>query len=470
MEKIEISAEQKNRILSLEEDHFSDLKSKDIKPGKLTESVSSFANTSGGEIYIGIDEIDKHKKIRKWRGFYDIEEANAHIQEITKLSPLGNHFVGTFLSCTEEKGYVLQLQIYKTNEIIYASNGTAYIRKGAQKLPVNTPEAIDRLKLDKGIHSFEDHTVSADLALIINSTVILKFLIDVIPTAEPESWLSKQQLIINNKPTVAGLLLYAEEPQAVLPKRSAIKIFRYKTKEDQGSRATLGFDPLTIEGALYDLIYSAVNKTRELVEEIKKLGTKGLEKVSYPDETLHEIVTNAVLHRDYSITTDIQIRIFDNRIEIESPGKLPGHITVENILDEQFARNPKIVRLINKFPNPPNKDVGEGLNTAFDAMRQLRLKPPAIQETENSVLVVIRHETLASPEEIVIDYLKANKEITNRIGREITGIQSENTMKNVFYRLRDSGLIEQVPGKSGPASAWRMLEGVQNSVSAKVTG
>ena len=457
MENVEISAEQKNRILSLEEDHFSDLKSKDIKPGKLTESVSSFANTSGGEIYIGIDEIDKHKKNRKWRGFDDIEEANAHIQEITKLSPLGNHFVGTFLSCSEEQGYVLQLQIYKAKEIIYASNGTAYIRKGAQKLPIKTQEDIDRLKLDKGIHSFEDDTVNTDLSLITNSTVILEFLLDVIPTAEPELWLNKQQLIMDNKPTVAGLLLYAEEPQAVLPKRSAIKIYRYKTKEAQGSRATLDFDPLTIEGDLYSLIYSAVSKTKELVEEIQKLGTKGLEKVSYPDETLHEIVTNAVLHRDYSITTDIHIRIFDNRIEIESPGKLPGHITVENILDEQFARNPKVVRLINKFPNPPNKDVGEGLNTAFDAMQKLRLKPPEIQETENSVLVVIRHETLASPEEIVIEYLRTNEEITNRIGREITGIQSENTMKNVFYRLRDRELIEQVPGKSGSASAWRMV-------------
>ena len=457
MEKVEISIDQRDRILALEEDHFCDLKSKDIRPSKLTESVSSFANTSGGEIYIGIDEKDKRKKRRKWRGFDNIEEANAHIQEVTRLAPLGNHFVGTFLSCQGEQGYVLQLQIYKTKEIIFASNRTAYIRKGAQKLPMKSQEEIERLKLDKGIHSFEDDTINAELNLITNSTVILEFLLKVIPTAEPESWLHKQQLIINNKPTVAGLLLFAEEPQALLPKRSAIKIYRYKTKEEKGSRATLAFDPLTIEGALYDLIYSAVNKTKEIVQEIKKMGTKGLERVSYPDETLHEIVTNAVLHRDYSITTDIHIRIFDNKIEIESPGKLPGHITVENILKEQFARNPKIVRLINKFPNPPNKDVGEGLNTAFDAMRQLRLKTPEIKETPNSVLVVIRHESLASPEDTVMEYLETNEEITNRIGREITGIQSENTMKNVFYRLRDRRLIEQVPGKVGRASAWRKV-------------
>ena len=66
-------------------------------------------------------------------------------------------------------------------------------------------------------------------------------------------------------------------------------------------------------------------------------------------------MTNAILHRDYSIASDTQIRIYDNRIEIESPGRLPGHVTANNILDTQCARNPTIVRLINKFPDPPTK-------------------------------------------------------------------------------------------------------------------
>jgi ATP-dependent DNA helicase RecG len=162
-----------------------------------------------------------------------------------------------------------------------------------------------------------------------------------------------------------------------------------------------------------------------------------------------------LLHRDYSIPVDVHIRIFDNRIEVESPGKLPGHVTTANILREQFARNGAIVRVINKFPDPPNKDVGEGLNTAFAAMSRLRLKPPIIEERENSVVVHFKHEPLASPEEAVMEYLNSHVEIVNRVGREITGIASENSMKNVFYRLRDRGLIEPVPGRVGFSSAWR---------------
>ena len=198
--------------------------------------------------------------------------------------------------------------------------------------------------------------------------------------------------------------------------------------------------PQTIEGCAYNQIYSAVEQTKRIVDSMKKLG-HGLENVSYPTEALHEIITSAVIHRDYSIQTDIQIRIFDNRIEVESPGVLPGHITVSNILDEQFSRNPRIVRLINKFENPPNKDVGEGLNTAFDAMEKLRLKSPEIIQNDNSVLVIIKHERLASPEVMVMEYLKDHQSITNAQGRKLTGIKSENIMKNVFIKLREQGML-----------------------------
>jgi len=136
---------------------------------------------------------------------------------------------------------------------------------------------------------------------------------------------------------------------------------------------------------------------------------------------------------------------------------LPGHITVRNILDEQFARNGALVRLINKFPDPPNKDVGEGLNTAFDAMKRLRLKPPMVEETQSSVIVRIKHERLATPEQSVMDYLENHSEITNRIARELTGIRSENSMKEVFYRLRDRGLIVQVPHRSQTRRAWQKV-------------
>ncbi|QMS89404.1 putative DNA binding domain-containing protein [Nostoc edaphicum CCNP1411] len=454
-----INHEQVVEILSSEESHFLDLKSINIKPAKLTRSISAFANASGGEVYIGIDEtkIDG-KNQRIWRGFADQEDANAHLQVFQELFPLGQYYSYTFLSCDGCIGLVLQVEINKNREIVKAlDRPIPYLRLGAQNLPQDTEEKLARLKLDKGIDSFETSTVKADMEVITNSLPILNFMLRVIPSAEPEQWLKKQQLIINGKPTVGGVLLFSEEPQALLPKRCGVKVYRYKTADEEGRRENLAFDPITIEGCLYDQIIEAVNKTKNIVEEIPKLESGRLQHIEYPDEVLHEIITNAVLHRDYSILKDVQIRIFDNRVEVESPGRLPGHITIENILKEQFARNGVIVRLINRFPEAPNKDVGEGLNTAFEAMTRLRLKVPVIAEQENSVIVYIRHEPLASIESAIMEYLNDHENITNKIARRIASVDSESTIKAAFNRLREQGLIEIVPGTKTATSAWRKL-------------
>lgn len=442
-------------ILALSEGHFADLKAIDIKPAKLSRSVSAFANAVGGELFIGIDEKEVGgKKVRTWRGFADEEAANAHLALFDEILPLGDGISCEFLFLDAKRGLVLHVQVDKSAQIIDASDKIAYLRRGAQNLPQNTPEKRRRLELTKGVTSFESETKRIDLAVLQESPILKTFLKQVVPRSTSAEWLSRQNLVRKGNPTVAAILLYAEEPQAALPKRSAIKLYRYKTTAVEGSRETLAFDPMSIEGCLYNQIKSAVSETRRLVEGIQVLGTQGLENVTYPEEALHEIITNAVIHRDYSIAADIHIRIFDNRIEVESPGSLPGHVSVANILSEQFARNAVIVRLINKFPNPPNKDVGEGLNTAFQAMKKLKLKEPTIEERDNSVLVRIRHERLASPEAAVMEYLQTHDEITNRLGRDLTGITSENVMKEVFYRLKDLGQIERVPEKKGAKAAW----------------
>ena len=456
IETVQITKEQGDKILSMNEGHFLDFKAIDIKPSKLTQTISAFANASGGELYIGIDQLDILNIVSfLWRGFKTPEDANAHIQVFEQLFPLGQYYSYAFLKHPTFPGFVLQVEVRKSREIAVASDGVAYLRRSASTLPQDTAEKLNRLRLDKGISSFESETVDTAIEEVSNSVPLLDFLTNVIPTAEPETWLMKQQLVKDGKPTVAAVLLFAESPQAILPKRCGIKLYRYKSSTATGTRETLAGQPDTIEGHIYDQIKCAVQKTVALVESIQKLGPKGLEPVQYPHETLHEIVTNAVLHRDYSIPADIQIRIFDNRIEIENPGKLPGHITVHNLLSEQFARNGALVRMINKFPDAPNKDVGEGLNTAFNAMSALKLKPPVPEERENSFVFHIKHEPLASPDITVIEYLDTHPEIANRTGRQITGIQSENSMKNVFTRLQARGIIEPVPGRKGYSSAWR---------------
>lgn len=456
---IEITGGERGRLLGLEEGHFADLKAIRISTKKLGVAMSAFANAAGGDLYVGIGETELlGSKIRTWHGFDDQEAANGHLQSLETLFPLGAEYSYEFLSCPGSKGLVLHITVQRTPQIARAHNKKVYVRRGAQNLGVKGAEALRRLELDKGIVSYESQPVNADLTVVTKSEKLAEFIKNVVPMQTPVIFVRKQSLARSNKPVVAAVLLFAEEPQALLPK-SGVKLFRYKSTAAVGTRDALAGVPEAIEGTTYDVIAEAVRKTVALVQGIQRLGPQGLELVVYPDKALHEIVTNAILHRDYSIATDVQIRVFDNRIEIESPGRLPGHVTTRNILKTQFSRNGVLVRLVHKFPDPPNKDVGEGLNTAFDEMKKYRLKPPVIRETDNSVVVEIRHDRLASPEESVMDYLANHPEITNRIARELTGITSENTMKEVFLRLAKRNLIERIPDRKGASSAWRKFAG-----------
>ena len=456
IEVVEITDEEVSKVLSLEEGHFQDLKAIEIKPAKLTRTISAFSNAEGGELFVGVDE-DKKNKTRNWRGFDDVEAANGHIQIFDELFPLGDGYVYTFLRNKSNPGYILQIDVEKNRSIRFASDEKVYIRKGAQNIPVNTEEQLSRLKRNKGLSSFESETVAADPKLISDSLTVTHFMIEVVPSSEAEPWLKKQQLIRDDKPTVAGLLLFADEPQAVLPKQCGIKLYRYNTKDAEGTRETLSFDPISIEGCAYEQVTTAVEKAVEIVQSVRIMTSKGLIPATYPKDALHEIITNAVLHRDYSIADDIHVRIFDNRIEILSPGTLPAHITPENILDERFARNGSIVRLINKFPDPPNKDVGEGLNTAFSAMKQMNLKEPEISQVGANVLVVLKHESLGTPQELILEYLNSHEFITNKDAREITGVGSENAMKHILKRMVSTGELAVVKGKTVFDTKYRQV-------------
>ena len=451
IDTLEIDDHKLESLLERTEGHFFDFKSRRINPAKLSKTVCAFANADGGEVYIGIEDP---KSGGHWDGFETDEEANSHIALLDELFPLGTGFSYSFLVHKYQKGKVLWIEVGKTNSVFRASDSEIYVRRGAQDIKQVSAEQIKRIEYNKGITSYEDQRVQTSIDDVANSITVLGFILDVIPDVEPTIWLRKQRLIVEDLPTVTGVVLFSDEPQAALPKTS-IKIYRYKSSEREGSRATLEFDPISIEGPAYDLIHRSVQKVKDLIERISVVGEHGLEKVQYPPVAIHEIVTNAVLHRDYSINDDIHVRIFDDRIEVESPGRLPAHITERNILSERFARNPKLVRLINKFRNPPNKDVGEGLNTSFQAMRELKLRDPTISQLDNSVLVTMRHEKLGSSEEIITEYLRDNEEINNTKARELCFIGDANKMKRVFQRMMQAGIIERIDGRSQSKAAYR---------------
>jgi len=441
------------RLLEMEEGHLLDFKSKRIAPSKLSETLSAFANAEGGEVFVGIED-----KPKAWDGFAKKEDANNLIAELEQLFPSTDHFQYEFLQAPGLPGYLLRVGCPKTKRVARASNGVAYIRSNARKIKADTPELLRRLELDKGIYSYETETVATDLQRIEGSKQITKFVQHNIPLRTAAELIDMEELARKELPTVACVLLFSDNPASSLPDRASVKIARYKTTGEP-TRATLTGVPKTLDGPLHELIYASVEETKRQLESHKIQTDRGLEALVYPDETLHEIITNALIHRDYSHADHVHIRIFDNRVEVESPGRLPGHVSVANLLETRSIRNGKIVRLLNKFPNPPNQDMGEGLNTAAEAMRNARLKEPRYANQESSFLAIIPHEQLATAQELILEYLKAHgpkATITNKKARELYPTKTQHIMKSIIVKMVQQGLLMKVEGTQRGGTKYKI--------------
>ena len=321
---------------------------------------------------------------------------------------------------------------------------------------VRDPNEIAQMSFAKGAISFENTKLHNHDPEEIVDTEEANYLTREIPEGpDPLSFAINEGLVDRKdwKPTVAGALLLSPNPQGMIPTRCECRIVFYDTREDKPEREHLKLNE-TIGGPLYRQIRNVVDRVTEILSDISIITTSGIQKVDYPPEAIWEILTNAIIHRDYSIADDVQIFIYQNRIEIISPGTLPAFVNLENILDVRYSRNPKIVRTLRRYPDAPNQDLGEGLNTAYQKMQDRRLKPPIIEIENNYVKVTIAHAPLASAEETLIEFLKSNDRITNRQARELTGIKSENQMKEVLYRLRDQKIIYLDPELKGNKAAW----------------
>jgi ATP-dependent DNA helicase RecG len=441
-----------------DEDHFFDHKARAVSGRKCQKIAVALANADGGEFVIGIADAKEEASANlRWQGARQ-EDFNGHIQALSEIKPslIADY---SFLTSTGRSGCVLSVTIEKSSEVHRTAGGEVYQRKGAQSLPLNAQE-IQQLAFAKGAASFEDCTVpSVASEDIVDSDELQRFLAAYSPQTAPLDFVVNQNLIDRKTydPRVAGILLFANNPAALMPRKCSAKIARYTTKEDEPERDHLE-GTWELEGPLNLIINRTVKRVTEIMSEINVWTTKGLQKLSYPAEAIWEIIANAFIHRDYSISDDIQVLIYDNRIEVVSPGRLPGYVTPENILESRYSRNSKIVRTLARYPDAPNKDLGEGLNTAFQKMKEWKLRPPVIQEGANYVGVTISHIPLASATEAILEFLETHDEITNRQAREITGIKSENAVKNEFYKLRDAGKLEMVPDKKGSAAAWRIRQ------------
>ena len=131
----------------------------------------------------------------------------------------------------------------------------------------------------------------------------------------------------------------------------------------------------------------------------------------YPREVLRETVVNALAHRDYGLAgTTVDITVWDDRVEVTSPGPLPGHITVENIRTEHYSRNPRIMGVLKTMGLV--EEYGDGVDLMFRGMESRLLEPPAFDASPDSVTVTLRNRALVNVEEQIWLQLFADHAMT----------------------------------------------------------
>lgn len=450
-ETTELGEQELKNLLLKREDHFFDFKSKRIKPATLQETFVAFANADGGELIIGIE--DEKVSGQRVDPFSNPEEANALIHvllEETKpaVEGLGIEFFAV------SGGVLLHVTIPKSPKAHYTASGDCYIKLNAEKKKIKG-ERITSLAYSKGVLVYEKQPVSnLEVEEIIESTDLEDYMTRVNTLLDPKKFLHKQRLLSKDtsqteRPNIACALLFDEEPQASLDTRCAVKVYRLRTTDSEYKREHLAEPPVTINGSLENVVKKAIEKVKEYVDGASFYDGQNLVKMQYPADAIQEILVNSVLHRDYSLNDDIHIKIFDDRIEVISPGKLPGYMTIDNIYDERYSRNPNLVRMLHNLPNPLNHDIGEGLDTVKNELGKVGLVPPIFEEKENAFVVIMRHKKMASIEDVIFDYFKKNPNafITNKLVRQLSGEGNINKVKTALQKLRTDKKIEVVDDK-----------------------
>ena len=269
-------------------------------------------------------------------------------------------------------------------------------------------------------------------------------------------------------PTKAAVLLFAEFPSDLLAQygtRAAVRVFYYAGNAvEHGPNPNLRKAPKTINGPVMPLIMDTLAYVKNEISAEYRMAQSGFEMTHvYPERVIKEAITNAVLHRDYRYPKDVLIRIFDNRIEVESPGEFPANITPATIANARSApRNPSLVNGAREFPNPPNVDAGEGVPMMFAEMRAKGLYPPQYVVHRDaampSVTVTLLNEQRPAVWEQVSDWLDRRGEIANRDLRQIAGVETLEASR-MLKNWVEKGLLLPDDSKGKRGTVYRKQVG-----------
>lgn len=380
-----------SRLLKADRGSQTDWLGDGCSPLQVAQVVAAMANSQGGTLLLGVSgEPGTITGVRHPADMVDCVLQAALSTEPPLIIPMPE------VVRTSGKAIIV-VSVPPGMPHVYTLEGRYLARDGAKNVPLKTP-ALRRLIMERGDMSFETETVRRATRDDLDWDRARAYVAGLSGMGETsvETALVKRGCLAeeNGKfvPTHAGLLLFGKDPQQFLRGADITAVrFAGETMSDTFTRQD-------ISGALPDQIRRAETFLADHLRKGVQLGATmaRTESFEYPMEAARELVVNAVAHRDYQISGDgIRLFIFSNRMEVISPGKLPGPVTVSNIKDERFSRNPAIVQALSDMGFIER--LGYGVDRVIDLMAQQQLRAPEFEETSGGFRVVL-HNQVVEPE------------------------------------------------------------------------
>lgn len=447
------------RLVSLPEYQWLERKSSRIAPRDLANALIGLANADGGTVIVGLADGE----VEGTRGSLERRSAQMQANIDFCVPPVrAKHRLIDCIDSGDEPNELLAIEVEPSVSVHANQKDEVFLRVGDENRKLGFAQRQELL-FDKGQASYEARPSGASLDLVDDA--LLDGYVRWAGASDPVRLLHARGLANDRELTIAGCLLFAESPQAFLPE-AFIRVLRYQGRErGSGARQQL-VDDIRFEGPIPEQLRLAREQVERLQPTRRALSEDGtFEEVPLvPDDAWLEGIVNAAVHRSYSMAGDhIRVEIFDDRIEISSPGRFPGLVDLEDPLQTmRFARNPRIARVCADLSL--GQELGEGIRRMFEEMRQAGLTDPVYRQTSGSVELQLLAEPVDRRLEARLPaHARAIARTLRSAGRMSTGEVtdalgiSRPVVQKELNALREAGIVEWV-GKSpkDPRAYWQL--------------
>lgn len=464
--------------------HF-DRKSAMKKPSDLASLVSAFANADGGTIAIGFD--DKTKKVEGFNA-YNENRINQFIvvpKEYCRPMPKYEYEVLTVENMKSEEDKVLLLHIFPSlDQIIRTSNDSTYLRIGDQTKELKG-EDLRNLEYSKNVRHYEDE-INYDAEIDdLDKELLNKYKkrigaedLDDIQVLRSRGFLKKKdgkQYLTN-----AGVLLFADN---ILQFYSNCRV-RFLRYEGVAAKTGKEFNVIK-DKSIDEPILRLVDEAKKFIESqlrdftaLDNASGKFKTVPEYPEFAWFEGIVNAICHRSYAMSgAYIKVAMYDDRLEITSPGGLPNIVTVDNIKETRFSTNTKIARVMTEFGWV--RELNEGVKRIYSEMEGFFLDDPVYTEDDNGVTLTlknnivmrkIRQEDTASKvigddkwnslddiEKTIVAFLSSRTFSNSSELSSVTKL-STTTVRVRLARMIELGIIKRNGTQNSPKVTYSLIE------------